>query len=140
MWSGHLKCSTVVEIWFYSVTVVWIFNYGWVSSETPTSITCYTRSMKLNLSCKCKEKYTLLFRHSRTTIWIFSSLLSSSEKIWGLVTIDNIWSAAQYVMSVVVFKIYDVSYDTRKIKNRKNMVIVLLLAATKEKKTLQDIL
>ena len=39
-------------------------------------------------------------------------------------------------MSAVV---YDVGYDTRMIKMRKNMVTVPLLAAMKEKKTLQDI-
>ena len=38
--------------------------------------------------------------------------------------------AAQYEMSVVV---YDVGYDTRMIKTRKNMVTVWLLAAIKEK-------
>ena len=49
---------------------------------------------------------------------------------------DKIWSAAQYVMSVVV---YDVGYDTRMIKTRKNMVTVRLLAAIKENETSQDI-
>ena len=37
--------------------------------------------------------------------------------------------AAQYEMSAVV---YDVGYDTRMIKTRKNMVIVRRLAAIKE--------
>ena len=39
-------------------------------------------------------------------------------------------------MSAVV---YDVGYDTRMIKTRKNMVTVQLLAAIKEKKTSHDI-
>ena len=39
-------------------------------------------------------------------------------------------------MSAVV---YYVSYDTRMIKTRKNMVTVRFLAAIKEKKTSQDI-
>ena len=39
-------------------------------------------------------------------------------------------------MSTVV---YDVGYDTRMIKTRKNMVTVRLLAAIKEKKTSKDI-
>ena len=41
--------------------------------------------------------------------------------------LDKIWSAAQYVMSAVV---YNVGYDNR----MKNMVNDRLLAATKEKK------
>ena len=40
------------------------------------------------------------------------------------------------MMSPVV---YDVGYDTRMIKMRKNMVTVQHLAAVKEKKTSQDI-
>ena len=44
-----------------------------------------------------------------------------------------IWSAAQYVMSAVVFKIYDVDYDTKRLKRAERMVTVRLLAAIKEK-------
>ena len=39
-------------------------------------------------------------------------------------------------MSAVV---YDIGYNTRMIKMRRNMVTVWLLAVIKEKKTLQDI-
>ena len=45
--------------------------------------------------------------------------------------IDKIWSAAEYVMSAAV---YDVGYDTKMIKKRKNMATVWLLAAIKDKK------
>ena len=54
------------------------------------------------------------------------------KKFDVLQRIDKIWSEARYVMSAVVF---DVGYDTRMIKTRKNMVIVQFLAAIKEKKT-----
>ena len=41
-------------------------------------------------------------------------------------------------MSAVIFKIYDLSYDTKKVKKRKNMIYSELLAAIKESKTSQD--
>ena len=44
---------------------------------------------------------------------------------------DKIWSAAQYKMQAVV---YDLGYDTRIIKTRKNMVTMRLLAAIKKNK------
>ena len=34
--------------------------------------------------------------------------------------IDKFWSVAQYLMSAVVFKIYDVDYDTKKNIKKKN--------------------
>ena len=60
----------------------------------------------------------------------FKLLAEQLRKIWGSITIDKIWSAAQYVMSVVL---YDVGYDIRMIKTRKNIVTVRLLAAIDRK-------
>ena len=57
-------------------------------------------------------------------------LAKQLKKIDVLWWIGKILSAAQYEMSAVV---YDVGYDIRMIKTRKNMVSVWLLAALKEK-------